>query len=438
MTEGAYVRQVYEGLVDFDENLKVVPGLAASWKISEDLTSYTFTLRDGLTFHDGSPLDANAVVRSFEHYARSSGDWFWVVEPIEGAEAFRDDKKAKHLPGLRAVDPLTVELKLARPDGIFLVHLAMPQSAIYKELPPGGAFHYCGAGVFRNDKTSAHGIELVPFTGHHGGAPPRIVRLVFGSPLELTDGAWEQGRVDLTNVGPGQASLVPAAEMKTYAGLETSYASFSPDVPLEVRRLVNRVLDRDAYCKNVLDGLAEPSHGVIPPGIRGAHAEPRRFDEGKAPVLGKVYRLNARLDDSLFEVLSKALKTHKVELVKDDDRPVQLQQHGWIADYPDPDDYLRILFHSKSGSLNAAHYSNPEVDALLEKGRAMSADLEDEGRLELYRKLEDRIVAEVPWLFLWHRKNRIAIKPRLQGLRLGALDADGSLTLTQSGLSIGE
>jgi peptide/nickel transport system substrate-binding protein/oligopeptide transport system substrate-binding protein len=436
VTQGAYVRQVYEGLVTFDEDLRITPALAESWKISDDLQTYTFTLRKGLTFHDGSPLEAAAVVRSFEHYARHAGEWFWVVDPILGARAFRDDARAERLEGIRALDPLTVEVRLVQPDGIFLVHLAMPQAAIYKALPPGGAFAYCGAGPWRNLEAGPGGVAIGPFAQHHAGVAPGVDRVVYGTDGPLGE-AWTKGSLDLAAVGEGEAGLVPASELKVYPGLETEYAAFVPGVPLPVRQLVNRVLDREAFCKTVLEGLAEPSHGVIPPGIRGAHAEPRRFDAGEAPVLAEKFRLNATLEPRLFATLAAALKPHGVVLVSDPKKPWQLMEHGWIADYPDPDDYLRILFHSKSGTLNVAGYSNPEVDALLEKGRAMSADLEDDARLDLYRKIEDRIVADVPWLFLWHRKNRIAVKPRVSGVRFCALDANGALTLEQTRLSLG-
>src|SRR5262245_23648376 len=76
------VNQIYEGLAAYDENMRVVPALAESWKISDDLTTYTFVLRDKLTFSDGSALAAADVVRSFEVYAKDSKEWFWVVEPI--------------------------------------------------------------------------------------------------------------------------------------------------------------------------------------------------------------------------------------------------------------------------------------------------------------------------------------------------------------------
>src|SRR5262249_38222386 len=161
--------------------------------------------------------------------------------------------------------------------------------------------------------------------------------------------------------------------VREYPGLQTDYAAFSPDVPREVRRLVNAVLDRDAYCKQVLGGLAVPSHGVLPPGMRGARPEPLGFEVPSAAV--KKTKLRADPDPALFDRLSTALAPREVELVRGD--PPQLRQSAWIADYPDADDFLRVLFHSKSGpEINKARYARADVDALLEKARRMSADLE--------------------------------------------------------------
>ena len=337
--------------------------------------------------------------------------------------------------GLRALDPLTVEIRVKEPDGIFLIHLALATAGIYKEISGNGPFHYCGAGPWKNVRSGPDYVEVAPFAEHHGGAPPKLDGIVYCTGATSLARAWPKGDLDFARVGPGEAGLVLPSELHTYAGLEVSYAAFTPDVPLPVRQLANRVLDREKFCATVLDGLAEASHGVIPPGIRGAHPTPRRFDEGVMPVLSATYTLNAKLDAPLFAELARALAPHRVVLVSDASQPWQLRESGWIP-YPDPDGCLRLLFHSKSGQ-NLARYSVPEVDALLEKGRAMSADLEDEDRLALYQKVEDRIVADAPWLFLWHEKNRVAIKSRLQGVRLCGMDEGGMLLLSQTGLALG-
>jgi oligopeptide transport system substrate-binding protein len=89
----------------------------------------------------------------------------------------------------------------------------------------------------------------------------------------------------------------------------------------------------------------------------------------------------------------------------------QFYSLGWIADYPDPEDFLDILFHSQS-DLNHMHYANPRVDQLLEEARVAT----DAGRrMQLYKEAEEMIVADVPWVPLWHSVDYILTKPYVKG-----------------------
>ena len=96
-----------------------------------------------------------------------------------------------------------------------------------------------------------------------------------------------------------------------------------------------------------------------------------------------------------------------------------------------------FLFHSASGgSLNAARYANPELDRLVTQARRMSAELEQGARMELYQKAEDLVLDDMPWLFLWHTENSIAVSPRVEGLRTCPLDSSGFIELPQTRLRV--
>jgi ABC-type oligopeptide transport system substrate-binding subunit len=84
---------------------------------------------------------------------------------------------------------------------------------------------------------------------------------------------------------------------------------------------------------------------------------------------------------------------------------------GWIADYPDPEDFLDILFHSRS-NLNHMHYSNPDVDRLLEEARVETSTAR---RMQLYAQAEETIVADAPWVPLWHSVDYVLTKPYVKG-----------------------
>jgi peptide/nickel transport system substrate-binding protein/oligopeptide transport system substrate-binding protein len=431
VAEHTLVAQVCEGLVAFDENLSVVPALAESWDISDDLRTCSFTLRHGVTFHDGSPFAAADVIRAFERTVKGCGDWLWVLEPIAGVREFREGR-AREISGLSAPGTHLLQITLKEPDGIFLCHLAMPNAAVWKPWEHGWPI---GTGPYRLLSSDGSGIVLERFPEWRG-PPPGVDRLVFRDCSDPVD-AFLRGLVHFANLGPADLAKVDPATVRTYPGLHTQYAAFDPDVPAGIRRLVNAVVDREEACRDLFGGLAVPSHGVVPPGMRGARPEPAEFAMPPKGSFPTPFVIRATLEPYLFEKLDAALRPHGVNL--SDSGPPQLIEAGWIADYPDPDNYLRVLFHSTHGpAANRARYANPEVDALLDRARRMSAEAEDDGRMGLYREAEDRILADCPWLFLWHKRNCIAVSPKLRGLRTYALDCDGQLTLPQTALSIVE
>ena len=89
---------------------------------------------------------------------------------------------------------------------------------------------------------------------------------------------------------------------------------------------------------------------------------------------------------------------------------------GWIADYPDPEDFLDILFHSESG-LNHTNYSNPRVDQLLEEARI---ETDTQRRMQSYEQAEETIVADAPWVPLWHSVDYVLTKPYVKGATYAA------------------
>jgi peptide/nickel transport system substrate-binding protein/oligopeptide transport system substrate-binding protein len=95
---------------------------------------------------------------------------------------------------------------------------------------------------------------------------------------------------------------------------------------------------------------------------------------------------------------------------KDRDRP-QLCMTGWIADYADPQNFLDILFHSKSRE-NVSRYANPEVDRLLERART---ERDNAVRMKLYQDAEIQIIQDAPWVPMWHTKRYTLVKPWVQG-----------------------
>src|SRR5438552_16415743 len=115
-------RQIFETLVEVDPaTSRITPGLASSWQMTNDGASWTFSLREGVLFHDGAPLDASSVIASFERGRTSRASSYLTL--------FDDPSAIK---SVQAVDPRTVRFDLRAPFGAFLAHLASPQAAIVR------------------------------------------------------------------------------------------------------------------------------------------------------------------------------------------------------------------------------------------------------------------------------------------------------------------
>ena len=120
------IQQVFDGLVQFDKDLNIIPAIAKSWKISPDGLTYTFYLREGVKFHNGREVTAKDFVYSFTRILdpetkSSSSDFF---DRILGAKEFMD-RKAKEVKGLIAEDKYTLKIILSEPYAPFISILAM-------------------------------------------------------------------------------------------------------------------------------------------------------------------------------------------------------------------------------------------------------------------------------------------------------------------------
>ncbi len=424
------LNQIFEGLVGFDDSLRVVPRLARSWEVAEDLQSYTFQLRDDAVFHDGEPVRAEHVRASFESFARQADDSFWIVAPIVGAEELRSGQ-ADHLAGLELLPEGGLRLRLQAPDGIFLRHLAMPNLAVSKPHRADPSIEVgCGPYQLKNIDQTAGRIVLSPHASYHGKMPS--LNLVYQRETQPLL-AYQR---DALHIAPfsGPSPLFDSTHVHSWPSLSTTYLAFDlryqETRSRELRRLVNAVYLRSRFVANSARS-ATTAFGPVPPGLSGYRDQaapelgerPRRLDE--------VVTLSASFSDlELERFLTRELEPYGVQLMPG--QPAQLRQASWIADFPDADNFLRVLFHSQSG-LNLAHYAEPELDSLLVSARRMSAE---PARSEIYRRVVEQLVHDLPWVFLWHTENRLLVSPRLRGLRTCALDFQGALMLPQTRLEL--
>jgi peptide/nickel transport system substrate-binding protein len=262
-------RQMFETLVEVDPaTSRIMPALASSWQMTNDGASWTFTLREGVRFHDGDPLDASSVIASFERGRTTR------------ASAYRmlfDDPSA--IQTIRAVDPRTVRFDLRAPFGPFLAHLASPQAAIAHANGAGTGPFAASASALAPDGTLTLGRNDFYWRRDPSGKQlPYLDGLVLRPVRDATSRLAELrgGRVEVALDLPiAQASsarsdpslVVTARKVTAIASLGIDATAVPFDRP-EVRRAVAMAVNRGALSA-VYAGTSRPATQVVPPGSLG-------------------------------------------------------------------------------------------------------------------------------------------------------------------------
>ncbi|MCL6429678.1 MAG: peptide ABC transporter substrate-binding protein [Anaerolineae bacterium] len=450
-----YVVEIFGGLVTLDENLEVAPDLADTWEVSEDGRTYTFHLRADARFQSGRPVTAADVefslTRACSPELRSSAAASYLND-IEGARAVMQGE-ASAISGVRVLDERTVALTIDAPKAYFLAKLTYPAAFVVdrENVAEGESWteRPNGTGPFRLVEWTDEKIVLERNASYHRGAP-QLARVTFvlsgGDPLTM----YENNELDIVQVGLGAIDRVldPSnplnRELSIIPRLDVQYLAMNPEVPpfddVLVRRAFARAIDRERLAEVVLRGMVDPAEGILPPGIPGYRPEfkglgfdPEQAREllrqsryGDASNLPEIVLYTSGEGGSLsptVQAIVAMLNTNLgVEVTVEqtawnrflmdlNERRYGFYITGWIADYPDPQNFLDILFHSQSPDNHSA-YANPEVDQLLEQARV---ELDREKRLELYQQAETLIVQDAAWVPLWHGRDYVLTKPYVRG-----------------------
>ena len=428
---GEILPNIFSSLVQFDTELGLVPDLAENWEVSEDGLTYTFTLRDGLTFHNGDPLKAEDIVYTYERttdpdFASPHANKLALVESVD------------------TPDDLSVTFTLSAPFAPFLAvacsrgpgrALTPVSRRAFEEM---GEEQFdrtpVGAGPFALVAETADlssGFELVAFDGWYGGRPhlDAIEVTIIAEPSSRIS-AIEAGDVDMLDIVPrtGVAQLrenpditLVEAPGTSWLGLAMNYARPPWDKP-EARMAVAKALNREALIETALFGLATPAIGAIAPAFSWAYIPP---DQTETPQAFNLEEAKALAEEAGITgaqpVLMGTSDTQRAdEVVRNQLRDIgldvqleQLQQAAWnerwtagdfdwilngsVAD-ADPDDGHWNFFHSE-GPWNTHKYSNPKVDELLEATRTTGDQTE---RADLFHQVQAILQQDVPYAFLYH------------------------------------
>jgi ABC-type transport system substrate-binding protein/methyl-accepting chemotaxis protein len=458
-TTNEVATQIFEGLVQFGAGASVIPAVAWRWKISTDGLSWTFYLRRGIKFSHGREVTAPDVKYSLERLLspriKSPNQSF--VEMIKGALEYSQGK-AKEVDGLQVIDPYAIKIVLQYPFMPFLSNLACTMAAIVpNELVEEGSLdfsrHPVGSGPFiLKSWEPGKTLELEPNPHYH---ERRISLSGIKYSIDLNDEqkteALVSGRLDITDVNSLQRRALSqdhTLKVISLPQLNVQYlcinvSRVSPFADKRVRQALNHAIDKKTLIETTgLAGDALTANGVFPPEL-WAH-NPNLAGYGYDPGLAKKLLAEAGFagglpGEYLLDIRDGKAQMQRAEMVRQNCREVginikpnplswktllektygcqsQLSFNGWSSDNGDPDNFLYPLFHSKNTGRagNVAFFKSPVIDSLLEE----AVTIRDPGqRLLRYRKIEELIVQEAPWVFLYHSVKSTAVRNTVHGFR---------------------
>ena len=456
VSSATYVVEIFSGLVALDRELQIVPDIAGRWEISNNGKTYTFYLRKDAKFHDGKAVTANdfkyAIERACDPRTESTVASIYLGDIVGAEDKLRGI--SKEVKGVLAKDDYTLEITIDAPKAYFLAKLTHPVAFALDRANVESGRSWTdrpnGTGPFKLNQYK-RGEKLVLERNeqyYRGVAKLARVNVFLGGGSSMT--MYENGEIDLTGVGLTDIERVLDPnnplnkDLHITSYLDIFYLGFNTSMPpfddVKVRQALCYAVDKKKIASVVLKDLVEPAYGILPPGMPGYNKELKglTFDVAKAkeliaqskykdvskipPItitisgtgaslpptseaLIAMWQQNLGLEVNIQQVESA---TFLLDLKK---KKFQAFEVGWQADYPDPQDFLDILFYSKSAE-NSSAYSNPEVDALLEKARV---EQDVAARLRMYQQIEQMIVNDAPWLPLWYGRSYILVKPYVKG-----------------------
>ncbi|PKB70081.1 MAG: hypothetical protein BZY77_01445 [SAR202 cluster bacterium Io17-Chloro-G5] len=458
VNSAVYAVEIYGGLMTIDKNLAIVGDLAESWDISADGITATFRIHPDAKFHDGRSVTAGDVKWSLDRATNPLteafnasvflGDIIGVQERLTGA--------ATEISGVRVINDSTLTITTDASKPYFLSKLTYPVSFVLDqqnvESGRNWIFEPNGTGPFRLDEYQpGEFLRLSAFEGYHLGAPKldAVEFLISGGnsmlmyendelhitgiPLSLLEGV-----TDRSNPLSGEILVGSPGFDVYYFGFNTTEAPFDD---VKVRQAFNYAIDRKSLASILLEDLMIPATGILPPGFPGYNPDLQGYDynpdkarqliqESKYGGLDELPRITLTLPGSFGAAINPSNEAMlamwevnlgvRIELLQTEWAIFLQDLHqnrfqmfgglGWIADYPDPENFLDVLFHSKSNN-NQSQYTNFELDSLLEKARV---EQDETLRFNIYHQAEEIIVEDAPWVPLWHSNSgSVLIKPNV-------------------------
>ncbi|MEK7433951.1 MAG: ABC transporter substrate-binding protein [Cyanobacteriota bacterium] len=455
----AVTQNIFETLVKYkDESTEVEPHLAESWKVSDDGLTFTFTLKKGIKFHDGSEFNAEAVKFNYDRQMdkkdpnRFNGKFeYW-------------DLFFTNVLKMEAKDN-TITFTLKEKDPTFLPNLALFTMGIaspkaIKEFGKDFFKNPVGTGPFKFVSWTQNEKIVLKGNDEYWGEKTKLKKLIFkpipDNSVRLLE--LEKGSIQgMDGINPDDAAKIGENKdltLITQPGMNVAYMAMNNDKPPldnpKIRMAVNLAIDKDALVKAFFaDGkVGMVATNPIPPTLWSYNKtiQPFKFDKEKAKQLVKESGANldkeinfwampiarpympnpSKIAESIQANLKEiGLKTKIVTyewgtyLEKASKGEHDMCLLGWIGDNGDPDNFMYALLSSKNtkkgSASNFAFYKSPEMDKYLDDAKK---EMDPKKRTDLYMSAQEVFHKDVPWVPLFHSTQIVAFRKEFQGYKL--------------------
>lgn len=458
---------IYDTLVQYkDGSTEIEPGLATRWESSADGLTWTFYLRKGVKFHDGTPFNAEAVLFSLNRQHEKSHTFhdvggsyiYWVATGL-----------ADIVNKINAIDDFTIQITLKTAYAPFIYTIAITPFAIvsptavkkYEKQEDTFSNNPVGTGPFKFVRWDRGDKIVLEANKDYWGGRPKLDRVIFRS---ISDNAvrlieMQRGSLHVMEFpNPDDLQQIHDDDeltLITQPGMNIGYLAMNLDKPplnnQKVRLAINHAIDKKTIVEHLYQGLGITAKNPIPPTLWSY--DDTIQDYPYDPKLAKKLLTEAGYPDgfnttlwalpvprpyipdgrAMAEVIQSQLRKIGIEakiltydwgtyLEKTKYGEHDLAMLGWSADLGDPDNFLYVLLSKTSAekpAANIAFYRNEDMQNILEKARATT---DKEKRITLYKEAQRIFHNDVPWVPLAHAKQVLVINKKVKNLNLHPLN----------------